>query len=90
MEGKKLIPVYTSDLYFTPDADILSAKDPQEINYIHGIAPLTRWCETVSFKRTMVMVPATISAYNMCMGSVEILDQKTNALLLNTKRRMYQ
>ena len=90
MEGKKVIPFYTNNLAFTPDADILYVEDTQAINAVHGLAPLKMWCGMESLQRKMVMVPAPIVAYKIFMGSVDIIDQKTNALVLNAKRSIYQ
>ena len=84
-KDKKVIPFYTNDLAFTPDADILYGDDPQAINAVHGLAPLKRWCGTESMQRTTILVPAPIVAYNMFMGSVDIMDQKNQCT--SAKRR---
>ena len=86
-KDKKVIPFYTNDLAFTPDADILQGKDLQAINAVHGLAPLKRWCGTESMQGTTILVPAPIVAYNMFMGSVDIIDQKNQSTSAKRKEK---
>ena len=83
----KVIPFYTNDLAFTPDADILYVNDLQAINAVHGLVPPKRWCATQSLQRTTIHVPAPIVAYNMFMGSVDIMDQKNQSISAKSKER---
>ena len=87
MKGKENIPFHTNDLALTPDAYILYGNDLQAINTVHGLAPLKRWCGTESLQRTTILVPAPIVAYNMFMGSVDIIDQKNQSTSAKRKEK---
>ena len=78
-KDKKSIPFYTNDLATTPEEDILDGTDERAIKAVHGLAPVKRWTGTESLQRTSVNVPAPVVAYNMFMGSVDIMDQKREA-----------
>ena len=54
---------------------------------VHGLAPLKRWTGSESVQRTTVMVPAPIVAYNMFMGSVDIMDQKRECASVKRKEK---
>ena len=64
-KDKKIIPFYTNDLAFTPNLDILEGNLPEAVRAVHGLAPLKRWTDSESVRRTTVMVFAPIVAYNM-------------------------
>ena len=86
-KDKKIIPFYTNDLAFTPNLDILEGTLPEAVRAVHGLAPLKRWTGSESVQRTTVMVPAPIVAYNMFMGSVDIMDQKRECTSVKRKEK---
>ena len=78
---------YTNDLKFTPTEDIIRGTRPNAIVAVHGLGPIKRWTGTESLQRSIFLAPAPIVAYNMFMGSVDIMDQKRASTAVKRKEK---
>ena len=86
-KDRKIVIFYTNDLKFTPTEDIICGKRPDAVDAVHGLAPIKRWTGTESLQRSVFLAPAPIVAYNMFMGSVDIMDQKRASTAVKRKEK---
>lgn len=86
-KDKKRVIFYTNGLKFTPSEDILCGSTQEAQDAVHGLAPIKRWTGTESLKRSTFLAPAPIVAYNMFMGSVDIMDQKRASTSVKRKEK---
>ena len=72
-KDKMSISLYTNDLETTPEEDILDSKYDRALKTVHGLLPVKRWTGSESLQRISVIVPASVLAYNMVVGLVDIM-----------------
>lgn len=79
---------YTNDLSATPSQPILGSDVPESVFCVQGLAPLNHWTGGEVLHRTILMVPAFVTAYNIFMNAVDRMDQhrSTNPTRRKEKR----
>ena len=81
---KQPVTFYTNDLYCDVPGDIVRGDDEEAIKCVHGVVKINRWMGNESMKRTEIMAPAVVVAYNFFMNGVDRMDQ---ARAVNPTRR---
>ena len=73
LKDSKIVVIYSNDLDGTPSKEILRGEDDEAIKLVRGLAPIHRWTGDESIHRTILHVPVLLVAYNLFIGSVDIL-----------------
>ena len=90
-KDRKVVIIYTNDLFKTPKKDFLYSSDEQDTidggECFGGFSKLERWDDDNNLNRSVFLSPAPIVLYNMYMNEVDLMDQRIESNMISRRER---